>query len=1197
MADRGDTHYRVDKLNSWFLVSSLLLLVAAFWMVIDDWSRPWKRYQREFRAIEAERARADLETQAAQAALQREQELSAELASKTSALDQQRERLDAAEAELVQLKGTQFVATEAEKKAKQHFNWERFLAEEELLHAGDEGRPATTVEEREARLYELSEAKMKADAEVLAKEAEIAGLRQDVLDVENELRAATKEIDLARSKLASLAPEDAPTQVANVVRDFPGLDFIGPRNKVNKVVLEDLTFELNFTKKKRIDMCTTCHLGIDRAGFEGYEQPFTSHPRLDLFLTAKSPHPLSEVGCTICHRGAGEALDFQRADHRASDAAEAERWEEERHWHKQHYWDYPMLSSANVEAGCVQCHKDSMDLIASEAPEVSKGYELFERYGCYACHKVEWFPTERRPAPRLAGIAQKTRKEWVDAWIANPKAFRPTTWMPRIFHLENFAPDVVVARSGYGKGREMMGDEWSDAAIAAASAFVFSRADDAPLPEIPVEGDVERGRETFRLVGCLACHNVAPHGEAERAEAWDPAEQRRGDNEHGPNLRGVATKVTPEWLFAWIKDPASYWPGTRMPDLRLSDQEAADIVAYVFDEGSEPFHDVPEGWQEGEVAFKRDVLEEQARWFFNRLLPSELERRFREEWKDDGTLLEVLGERWVLNQGCHSCHEIPGLEDAQPIGTELTNWASKTVDKLDFGFIPEILAEEEGWSHHAVEEFKQYRENFLAQKLHAPRSYDRRKIKNPTERLRMPQFDFADDEVRALVTFVAGLVDDEVQRAKMVPDAEAQAMERGLRTMRQKNCAGCHLIEPALIEFDQDGVHHEVSGRVLALEDDPLPPPLEGGDAALRDYLDRYVARAREDDDEFELEELIVQLQRPDPALGAVGTTVVVEEPESVKVARPPWGGGMVRVVTDYYMNPWDYGDPEGEGAILDVDGEARVYADEPYDKVRWTFAPPVLVDEGQKLQRDWFYRFLLAPVPLRQQMRVRMPTFQWEEGEAGSVADYFAGAARRRWPETWTREAMLATGLDAAGIAADMEARKLPRVGARDVGAIAAGAQPETKANFAKVQGWGDAAGFSIAPPPSASYEPIPQRAPTTLDPLLRRDPEFFERVHTLVEKGPNCIQCHFLAGRPPTAEGPVAWAPDLDITRERLRPDWTRTWLHDPSKIYPGTAMPANFPPGDAVWQEFLPAPSAQQIESVLIWLYNLDRALVRN
>jgi mono/diheme cytochrome c family protein len=130
-------------------------------------------------------------------------------------------------------------------------------------------------------------------------------------------------------------------------------------------------------------------------------------------------------------------------------------------------------------------------------------------------------------------------------------------------------------------------------------------------------------------------------------------------------------------------------------------------------------------------------------------------------------------------------------------------------------------------------------------------------------------------------------------------------------------------------------------------------------------------------------------------------------------------------------------------------------------------------------------------------------------------------------------------------------------------------------------------------------AYEATPQRAPGTLNPILESDPGFFERVHKLVSdlSGPNCIQCHFLRGNPPTQNTPVAWAPDLDHTRERLRQEWVREWMIDPGKIYPGTAMPANFQLDKLQWQEYIAAPSEEQIEAVLLWLYNLDRAEPRN
>lgn len=1205
MADRGDTHYHVPHLNAWFAISSILLLISAVWMVIDDWNRPWKAYQREFRALEIERGEAELAAAEAQAALAEAERLEGVLAERREDLDRRRDEIVAAEEELRQLEGKQFTTTEAAKKAKQVYNFEKWEIEEYRIHHGDPDHRAEDLVELEQRLYLLEGEKQAADLAVAEQARKLEEMRSSVIEIENAIKAATKDVDLVRKKMASIDPEDLPTQVANIVRDFPGLDFIGPSLVVNKIVLEDLTFELNFTKKKRIDMCTTCHLPIDREGYEEEEHPHKSHPRLDLFLSAKSPHPMNEVGCTICHRGSGEALDFVRADHRPSTDAEGDEWYEAYHWHKKHYWDYPMLSSEYIEASCVQCHTDSMELIADEAPKVAEGYRLFEENGCYACHKVEWFPTKRRPGPSLKGIRQKTDKEWVDSWIAGPRDFRPTTRMPQIFHLENYGVEDVVVVSEYGTGREMLGQEWSDAAVAAVAAFVWDSASDEAPPEIPVEGDPKRGREVFRLSGCLACHNLAPY-ETPEQEPFDPALRRRGTNEHGPNLRGVASKVSPEWLYAWIKDPSAYWGETRMPDLRLSDQDAADIVAYMVEDPEGIFTDVPAGWEESPASYDVEVLREQARWFFNRTARDELEARFEGEWSDDRALLRAVGEKLVLNQGCHSCHEIAGLESAMPIGTELTTWASKTVDKLDWGFQHQIIAEQRGWDYRKQQEFKEYREGWLEQKLHAPRSFDAGKRKNPNEKLRMPWFGFSPEEVEAVSVFVNGLVEDEVQRARMIPSAEEASMDHGLRVIRQQNCAACHQIEPGEIEFvDQGGVAHRAKGRFPAFEDRVFPPHTEG----IQDYIELYTSQRRVDDDdpEYEVEDVVVQLLEPVPGVEDAGGIVVVEDVGSVR-GHAAWGGDFVDVVTDYYLNPWGWdpeteeelsltGDPDGEGRVQDVDGEWRSFFDEPYDKVRWTYAPPVLWNEGAKVQRDWFYSFLLDPLPLRRQMRVKMPTFNWSAGEAGAVADYFAVQAARSWPERFAKRMLYELDTTPAEVARTLAEMGVPGASESQVQDIVRSDSIAIEAGLSKLLAYAEEKGFAMAGPVHPSHQAIEPRSPSTLNAVLATQPDFYDRVYELLLEGPNCFQCHFLRGEEPTAEGPIAWAPDLDLTRQRLLPDWVRPWLTDPSKIYPGTAMPANFPLDQEVWQDLYPHPSEAQIEAVLTWLFNLDRARLGN
>lgn len=1245
MADRGDTHYHVPTLNNWFLISSLLLLISIAWMVIDDWNAPWKNYQREFRAIELERAEAALQTDELVAAAANEAEIAEQLAVAEAALEGRADEIAVAEEELRLLKGEQFVDTENAKGTKMFYNWERFNYDHDLaIHGNDPAyaeklaEAASAVAALEQEMNDAAGVKEITDGKVNAQMEKLAALTSEVDALDKAMRAAAKDLDLVRKRKDSIAPEAIDKQIANVLRDFPGIDFIGPNLKVNKVVLDDLTFELNFTKKTRIDMCQTCHLAADIPGYDDPElaEPYRSHPRLDLFLSAKSPHPVTEVGCTICHRGSGEALDFIRVDHRpnatgpASWLEDRAEWQDDHHWHKQHHWDYPMLASDFTEASCVQCHKTSMELIAEDAPRVTEGYRMFERYGCYSCHKVEWFPTKRKPGPSLINVASKLESNFMQSWIAKPRDFRPTTWMPQVFHLENYAPDAVIAKSEYGNGREIMGQEWNDSAVAAISAYLMDASGELELDPIPVEGDPERGREVFRVAGCLACHNMAPYTGEPLTN--DPAFLETGENEHGPNLRGVATKLNAEWLYHWIKDPQKYWSETRMPNLRLSDQDAADVTSYMMEDPDGIFTEVPEGWEAADSPYNMETLREQARWFFTRVGRESLEARFNGEdpdyrWDDERELLRAVGERYVRHQGCYSCHEVKGMENDMPIGVELTTWSSKTVDKLDWGSMADYFAQAHGWDQKDRDEYKYYREGWLEQKLHEPRSFDRGKVKNPTEKLRMPWFDFEPEEIRSIATFVSGLVEDEVQLAKMVPTAEQTQKELGMRAVRQHNCAACHMVAPGTVSFTDDAGHHfTVPGEIQALGDSAMPP--HHGTLA-----DLQADIAFGDDYGDEIEEVIVRLWDTVPGLGMSFSSAIME-PGSITDVQAPEGGDFVRTVVDYYKNGIEMFDPEAEseedayypwnlgeeGEVEDVDGELRLYIEEPYEKVRWTFAPPVLVNEGGKIQRDWFYEFLMEPVPLRQQMRVKMPTFNFEEGQAAAIADYFAIRAADEWPSQYARNLRFSAGTERnpEGVAGgELEWPALSNditdgnglslqelsdetgISVADLRGIEEGNAAAIAGRFDKLHAWGEEQGFKMSGAPSVSFERTERRSPSYLS--MRGD--IPEVGGVVAAEAVNCFKCHWNNGTPPgeAAEPggeiipvlPLAWAPDLAHAESRLREDWSHDWLWNPSAIYPGTSMPNNFGNTPPMYQEQYPGSSSEdQVQAVLDWLYNLDR-----
>src|SRR4029078_3887568 len=83
-----------------------------------------------------------------------------------------------------------------------------------------------------------------------------------------------------------------------------------------------------------------------------------------------------------------------------------------------------------------------------------------------------------------------------------------------------------------------------------------------------------------------------------------------------------------------------------------------------------------------------------------------------------------VGEKLIGHYGWYACHAIPGLEDAQPIGPELSEEGSKAVHRLDFGFI----------------HLPHTRQDWFRTKLHAPRVFDRDRARGWGEKLRIPDF-------------------------------------------------------------------------------------------------------------------------------------------------------------------------------------------------------------------------------------------------------------------------------------------------------------------------------------------------------------------------------------------------------------------------------------------------------------------------
>ena len=258
----------------------------------------------------------------------------------------------------------------------------------------------------------------------------------------------------------------------------------------------------------------------------GVPQPYSSHPRLDLFVGDGSPHPMKNFGCTICHQGQGSATSFTWASHSPNTPKQGHEWHDELGWFNNHHWIQPMLPQRFEESSCLKCHHQVVDLEPSErfpdppAPKLVEGYHLVRQYGCYGCHEI-------------------------NGWAGPDKRIGPDLRLEPNFHevAEALADDPGARELGDTFARWM-----SDVRSAPDSREARSRLRDAIDRDASAGGEAKLSPRSHQLAGLLK--------EPETPGTFPKV---------GPSLRYVASKVGFDWLYAWMRNPQEFRPSTKMP--------------------------------------------------------------------------------------------------------------------------------------------------------------------------------------------------------------------------------------------------------------------------------------------------------------------------------------------------------------------------------------------------------------------------------------------------------------------------------------------------------------------------------------------------------------------------------------------------------------------------------------------------------
>ncbi|MBL8792969.1 MAG: c-type cytochrome, partial [Planctomycetia bacterium] len=405
-----------------------------------------------------------------------------------------------------------------------------------------------------------------------------------------------------------------------------------------------------------------------------------------------------------------------------------------------------------------------------------------------------------------------------------------------------------------------------------------AKLNDKPTPE-----QLYRGRELFSERGCLACHQHEGTQQTLKGPDKLPTLPAiTGEALFGPNLSRLAGKlgVKPgdqvsarKWLVRWIMDPSQHHPRTKMPVTQLTLEEANDVASWLL---AQPVKDytppevpAPDLRMLKELArvhlirsFTRlqvdEILEKglPSQWFVDNKKSLDSDERELETAPGEAKSLETklkmyVGKKAIGQLGCYACHDIPGFENAKPIGTPLNDWGKKDAERLafedavswvtrNFAVVPRLVDDKgkpvqitkKGADGNPLPPYEKFffdllehhqREGFLHQKLLEPRSYDYDRIRAWDDRLRMPQFKFARTERNAdeseedynarrnleeaharedVMTFILGLVAEPIP-PKFVhnPAPEKLAEVKGRKILDKYNCNGCHLIRPGVFEF------------------------------------------------------------------------------------------------------------------------------------------------------------------------------------------------------------------------------------------------------------------------------------------------------------------------------------------------------------------------------------------------------------
>jgi cbb3-type cytochrome oxidase cytochrome c subunit len=777
-----------------------------------------------------------------------------------------------------------------------------------------------------------------------------------------------------------------------------------------------------------------------------------------------------------------------------------------------------------------------------------------------------------------------------------------------------------------------------------------------PPPELDnYKPDAANGEKLFALRGCLACHTH----DKPSLRVYNEDGRLVTDSDYGPNLTQLKAKFAgnPEaakWLYNWLTDPKAYSPRTRMPkpqfrsdpkDPLAEAKEKVDIIAWLLSDDTRPalqadgallwdhvtvqadekaLQSLVRMYLEGNKSLARASVERGLKAAFQRddlaglrpdadewALLSDAELPKDSPWRgaDPKSRLQwYLGRKTIARYGCYGCHDIPGFEQAKPIGTPLNDWGKKDPEQLAFEQIASYLhkhfhltrsqAHAANSTHGSAKadnmtpknpEFFHYdpfyedavmmgrREGFLYQKLREPRSYDYGRLKDRPyeERLRMPQFRFSvarptQQEMEALQN------PDDPENAKIIEAyrkrafrEEEQAIEAVMTFIlgltaepipqkfvhhpsqdRYNEIRGTELME----RYNCIGCHIAKPGRFVI-----RPEATVGGESVLETLRKTWTPQHANLRADFSFLEHNAWAKSNGPVYSetspgiAFGLPIWLEEKitedNQTLVGLELYEAFRFRQADGSVMNI-----PAGERLEIPIGADSHqdivpVYGGQFAEILARLQTRPALVGTPQQLRLSSDRTRILSSVPpplLREGQKVQ--------------PDWLLEFLRQPYPMRppvahFVRMPVFDLSLEERQALVNyfiaVDRINNPQLGLDYVAALPPQRDPSEQAQLRQHYRRLLERALSAKGSPAGQSDRLPAE---------RQD--YFATGWQLLTHRSLCLNCHNIGRIPTTNTNPESMGPDLSLAPYRLRPDYVERWVANPRRFLPYTSMPAYFP-----------------------------------